>query len=131
MQQYAWLIVNVLKTYSCKVGDGILIRDKKCRIVGILNSSIYSGIAIPYQTMKDIYQNKEKIQFTGTFWGESNNLEKIADKGTKIIEKNDPKSELISTTTGMELYKNALTTKKTMENCPGTYCNGCTHIFLY
>lgn len=37
--------------------------------------------------MKDIYQNKEKIQFTGTFWGESNNLEKIADKGTKIIEK--------------------------------------------
>ena len=31
---------------------------------------------------------------------------------TKIIEKNDPKSELISTTTGMELYKNALTTKK-------------------
>lgn len=39
--------------------------------------------------MKDIYQNKEKIQFTGTFWGESNNLEKIADKGTKIIEKNE------------------------------------------
>ena len=37
--------------------------------------------------MKDIYQNKEKIQFTGTFWGESNNLEKVADKGTKIIEK--------------------------------------------
>lgn len=100
------------KTYSYKVGDNILIRDKKCRIVGILNSSIYSGIVIPYQTMKEIYQNKENIQFTGTFWGENNNLEKITDKVTKIIEKKDSKSELISTTTGTELYKNTLSTKK-------------------
>ena len=56
-------------------------------------------------------------------FNESNNLEKIADKGTKIIEKNDPKSELISTTTGMELYKNALTTKKQWSFCKKMMCS--------
>ena len=99
------------REYKYKPGDFITIHGKRCDIIGVMNSSIYSGIVIPYRTMKKLYQNDEKLQFTGTFFIKNNQSEDVSNQVIGQITDCDPNAEIISMNTGVELYDNAVRTK--------------------
>ena len=46
------LDMQCAKEYGYQPGDSFMIHGKQCKIIGIMDSSIYSGIVIPYRTMK-------------------------------------------------------------------------------
>lgn len=63
------------RMHACEIGDMIQIRDKRLKVIGLIDNSVYSGMIIPYQTMLNVYKEEKDIQFSGTFFCE-NELQK-------------------------------------------------------
>lgn len=105
------LDMQCAKEHGYQPGDSLMIHGKQYKIIGIMDSSIYSGIVIPYRTMKKLYQNDGKIQFTGTFFIRNGQAEDVSNHVMKWIADHDPNAELISMSSGVELYDNAVRTK--------------------
>lgn len=61
------LDMQCAKEYGYQPGDSLIIHEKQCKIIGIMDSSIYSGIVIPYRTMKKLYQMMEKYSLQEHF----------------------------------------------------------------
>lgn len=38
------------RMHACEIGDMIQIRDKRLKVIGLIDNSVYSGMIIPYQT---------------------------------------------------------------------------------
>ena len=78
---------------ACEIGDMIQIRDKRLKVIGLIDNSVYSGMIIPYQTMLNVYKEEKDIQFSGTFFCE-NELQK-QKRIDEVIEQIKEKDEFL------------------------------------
>ncbi len=60
------------RMHACEIGDMIQIKDKRLKVIGLIDNSVYSGMIIPYQTMLNVYKEEKDIQFSGTFFWKMN-----------------------------------------------------------
>lgn len=96
--------------HSCKIGDKIQIRGTQFEMIGIIENTIYPGMIIPYQAMKEVYQQEENIQFKGIFLaGDDVQKERVIRDITGQLEDN---AELIDVVDGEYLYTDAYRTKR-------------------
>lgn len=102
---------NILKEVG-GTGSMIQIRDKRLKVIGLIDNSVYSGMIIPYQTMLNVYKEEKDIQFSGTFFCENElQKQKRIDEVIEQIKEKDNHADILGVTEGEELYKNALYTK--------------------
>ena len=100
------------RMHACEIGDMIQIRDKRLKVIGLIDNSVYSGMIIPYQTMLNVYKEEKDIQFSGTFFCENElQKQKRIDEVIEQIKEKDNHADILGVTEGEELYKNALYTK--------------------
>ena len=94
------------------INNMIQIRDKRLKVIGLIDNSVYSGMIIPYQTMLNVYKEEKDIQFSGTFFCENElQKQKRIDEVIEQIKEKDNHADILGVTEGEELYKNALYTK--------------------
>lgn len=99
------------RMHACEIGDMIQIRDKRLKVIGLIDNSVYSGMIIPYQTMLNVYKEEKDIQFSGTFLRKWIAKTKRIDEVIEQIKEKDNHADILGVTEGEELYKNALYTK--------------------
>lgn len=107
--------------YNCRLGDKISIRGTAVEIIGIGENKLFTGMYLPLETMKNIYRNEEKIQFSCNAYvkNEMGKIEMIEELSNQI-ERADENAEILYVVDGRDLYRNALTTKTQWRVVRGT-----------
>ena len=83
------------RMHACEIGDMIQIRDKRLKVIGLIDNSVYSGMIIPYQTMLNVYKEEKDIQFSGTFFCENElQKQKRIDEVIEQIKEKDNQNNL-------------------------------------
>lgn len=106
--------------YNCRLGDKISIRGTEVEVIGIGENKLFTGMYLPLETMRNIYQ-EEKIQFScNVFVQNEKDKMEITEEISNQIERADENAEILYVVDGDELYRDALVTKTQWRVVRGT-----------
>ncbi|PWJ49772.1 ABC transporter permease [Faecalicatena contorta] len=99
------------KKYHCGVGDVVRINNHELRVVGVIADTVVrSHIIIPLTMMEKIYgQSGMEMQYSGTFMlKENQDKDQFISDVSAMIQAKDEQAKILFTTTGEELYQQAI-----------------------
>lgn len=112
---------DIADEYGYKLKNKITIQGTEFRIVGLIDDDIYtSAIMIPYQSLRQLYEEREILQFEGTFFIDEDRKEEEIEAILKQIQTSDENAEILDVTDGQDLYENAQYTKNQWRMVRGT-----------